>query len=81
MSSMKVENYLIVFLVFLRYPKEKIRAQLVGGCLLNSSSSLFVIELVAMEKAVKAATKGNKGSCRSKHRDSELLKIPKEISK
>lgn len=39
-----------------------------------SHCSLFVIELVAMEKAMKAATKRNKGSGRSKHRDSGLNK-------
>lgn len=73
MSSMGVENYLIaVFPAFLRHPKEKIGYNLWEGNCSIPHHSLFVIDLVAMEKAMKAATEGNKGSGSSKHRDSGL---------
>ena len=75
MSSMGVENYLIaVFQAFFRHPKKKTEYNLWEGSYSISPHSLFVIDLVAMEKAMKAATKGNKGSGRSKHRDSDLNK-------
>lgn len=58
MSSKGVENYLIAVFqafFFLRYPKEKIENDLWEGNYSISHQSLFVIELVAMEKAMKAS--------------------------
>lgn len=64
---MKVENYLTaVFQACFRHPKEKIEYNLWEGSYSISHHSLFVIELVAVEK-------GNKGSGMSKHRDSGFL--------